>query len=147
MPSEDALAIHIINLSTAKSWYAAKAEWSLDRIYMNNDTQNCPCGHVIKEVCVIRNSMNGNETEVGNVCVYKFMAIDSRSLFDSFRRVSSGASKTFSEDMIAYARRHNLISNWDVTFYLDIRTKRRLTERQLAQKNRINGQILTFVVK
>ena len=147
MPSEDALAAHIIELSTASSWYAAKAEWSLDRIYMNYETQHCPCGHVIQEVCVIRNRTNGNETEVGNVCVHKFMAIDSKPLFDSFRRVKSGASDSFSEEMIEYALRHRLISDWDAKFYLNIRAKRKLSDKQRVQKNRINEQILKFVVK
>ena len=51
----------------------------------------CLCSHFpIKEICVIRNRVNGVRAEVGNVCVKKFLGLPSGKIFEP----EGGSDKT-----------------------------------------------------
>lgn len=45
-----------------------------------------------------RNRLNGNETYVGNVCINRFIQIDTGNLFDGLKRIA--------KDLTANANRH-----------------------------------------
>lgn len=60
---------HIVPLSKADNFNAAKAEWKLIGIEIVEEFDNCPCGQNIKELCYIENQINRNQTYVGNVCI------------------------------------------------------------------------------
>jgi len=137
---------HIIELSEANEWHAARLEWELDSIYQVQQPQTCPCGQFpINEICVVRNRKNGQASEVGNVCVNNFIGLPSKQLFNSVRRVAKSPSSSFSEEMIVYAFDKTVISTWERDFYLEIRRKHRLSEKQRNKKNEINAQILSLI--
>jgi len=146
--SQQQLHEHIISLSKATSWHSARDEWDLDSIYRSDEPESCPCGqYPIIEICVIRNRLNGNTTEVGNVCVNNFLNLPSDKLFQSVRYVSEDAGRSFSEDMIDYACRKRIISQWERDLYMDIRRKRKLSGKQRAKKDQVNQKILAAITR
>ena len=48
----------------------------LEDVEVSEEFDNCPCGQEIKEHCYIRNLLNGNKTYVGNVCINRFIGIN-----------------------------------------------------------------------
>ncbi len=67
----------IISRSHSNDWNSAKNEWSFEYVYQSEEKETCLCGHhPIINICVLKNSINNNETEVGNCCVNKFLGID-----------------------------------------------------------------------
>lgn len=137
------LSAEIIALSVATRWEEAFREWRLFQIYEADEVQTCLCGHhPIHEICVLHNSKNGNEAEVGNVCVNRFMGIESQKIFDGIKRIQKDIEKSLTIDAILIARERILISDWEKTFYLDIRLKRNLTDKQLAKKIQVNTKVL-----
>src|SRR5262245_18392749 len=73
----------IIALSEADNWDDAKWEWSLEDVYFadQDDPGTCLCGHhPIIENCVLVNRENENRATVGNVCVKKFLGLNSDKL-------------------------------------------------------------------
>jgi hypothetical protein len=54
------LKAHILPLSRSKSFELARREWGLVSIEISREFGNCPCGHPIKDYCVIRNRLTGN---------------------------------------------------------------------------------------
>jgi hypothetical protein len=134
----------IVALSVADSWHDAKLEWELAYAYLQDDPPGtCLCGHFpIVERCLIRNHRNGHEVTVGNVCVTRFMGINSASLFRCFRRVMADVSKPLSGDAVVYAFERYWINVWEKRFCLDTASKRWLSERQLATRVAINERVL-----
>lgn len=59
-PNFEHLKAHILPLSVAKIFEAARQEWELVAVEISDEWDNCPCGHEIKEHCYIRNRHNGN---------------------------------------------------------------------------------------
>jgi hypothetical protein len=139
---------HIIGLSEADEWQQARLEWELDSIYQTEESQTCPCGQFpINEICVLRNRRNGNTTEVGNVCVNNFIGLPSTKLFASVRRVAKAPASSFSEEMIEYAYSKRVINDWELKFYVSIRTKRNLSPKQREKKEQINSKILALITR
>jgi len=140
------LTEEIIALSTSKYWDSAKMEWGFLYAYMADEQQTCLCGHYpIREICVIKNSTNNNETEVGNCCVNKFMDIDSANkIFTSIKRVRDDNSKSMSVEVLDYLHRLNAINQFEFNFYNDILHKRNLSVKQLEIKERINSKLIAF---
>jgi hypothetical protein len=75
--SFERLKSHILPLSASQSFNVARTEWSLVAVEISEEFDQCPCGQDIKEHCYIRNRLNGNQTYVGNVC-----------LFDGLKRIA-----------------------------------------------------------
>lgn len=142
------LAEEIIALSDADHWSAAKREWSFSHAYMCEDGyyQTCLCGHYpIKEICVISNDYNGNDTEVGNCCVNKFLEIESANkIFTSVKRLKEDMSKSMSEEVLDYLMEKRAITGSELEFYSDIIRKRKLSEKQEAYKQKINRKLIAF---
>jgi hypothetical protein len=69
---------HILPLSFATDWEIARKEWHMITSYRVREPETCPCSHYpIYEKCEIRNRITRQLTEVGNVCIHRFLGISS----------------------------------------------------------------------
>jgi hypothetical protein len=140
------LTAHILPLSQAQFFDAARKEWKLIGVEVSKEFDNCPCGQEIKEHCYIRNIHNGNTTYVGNVCINRFIGIDTGSLFAGIKRIAKDASANANEDLIEHAYRFGYIYESEYKFLMETRHKRKLSEKQLAWKQKINRRITNRIV-
>ena len=132
---------HILPLSVASEFYAAKNEWKLVGVEVHEEFDNCPCGQPIKELCNIENQLNGNKTHVGNVCVNRFIGIETGSLFAGLKRISENDTANANEDLIMHAYKFGYIYESEYTFLMQTKRKRKLSDKQLAWKQKINRRI------
>ena len=133
----------ILARSVAGAWDAARQEWVLSDVFSLDSPGRCLCGHrPISECCVLTNQLNGNEVVVGNVCVEQFIGLPSERLFAAFRRISADRGAALSASAIEFSRDQGWLNEWEVTFCLNTRQKRRLTDRQLAKRRQINEKVL-----
>lgn len=140
------LKTHILPLSNANDFDAARREWNLIGIEVSEEFDNCPCGQDIKEHCYIRNDLNGNTTYVGNVCINRFIGIDTGNLFAGLKRIAQNDTANANEDLIIHAYRFGYIYESEYKFLMDTRRKRKLTPKQVAWKQKINRRILNQTV-
>jgi hypothetical protein len=141
--NEFKLAREIIALSASQNWDAAKLEWFLQEIYFEDEPGVCLCGHTpIIETCVLKNKANGNIAIVGNVCVKKFMGLNSDKIFQAVKRVRKEIDKSLNAEAIEYALEKGWINSKDKSFYLDVFRKRNLSEKQLKWKKDVNSRVL-----
>lgn len=146
--SQEKLREHILKMSHSEVWDVAVREWFLDSIFIADEAQTCPCGQFpIKEICVLSNRLNYNSTEVGNVCVQKFLKLPSKKLFKSVGVVSEDRLASLSIEMLELAVKNWQVTNWEYEFYSDIRRKRNLSDKQAEIKRRINNKILGSLVR
>jgi hypothetical protein len=136
------LRAHILPLSKASEWSDAKNEWRLVGIELQEDWNNCPCGKEIKELCYIQNQLNGNKTHVGNVCVNRFIGIDTGNLFAGLRRIIEDETANANEDLIIHAYQLGYIHEREYQFLMQTRKKRILSLKQLEWKKKINRRIV-----
>jgi len=133
--------------SVATDWHDARREWDLSSIFFTGPDEpgTCLCGHFpIREHCVLANRVNGNLAVVGNVCVKRFLGIDSEELFAAFRRIIRNHEAALSERAIDYAYERGWIAEWERDFSLNTCRKHRgkLTARQLTKRVEINAKII-----
>lgn len=141
------LKAHILPLSVATLFEAARQEWHLEAVEISDEWDQCPCGQDIKEHCYIRNRLNGNSTYVGNVCINRFIQIDTGNLFDGLKRIARDNSANANFDLIEYARKMGyLYSDKEYHFLHQTAMKRNLSEAQLEWKRKINRRILSKTV-
>lgn len=141
------LKAHILPMSVEPDFNMAKHEWQLYAVQIHDDWDECPCGKEIKELCLIKNTKNGNKTHVGNVCINRFLGIDTGNLFDGLRRISEDETANANEDLIEHAYKLGyLYSEKEYTFLLSTRLKRVLSEKQKAWKIKINRRIVSQTV-
>lgn len=140
------LRAHILPLSNASEWNDAKNEWRLVGIEMQEDWDNCPCGQEIKELCYIENQLNGNRTYVGNVCVNRFIGIDTGNVFAGLRRIIEDETANPNEDLIIHAYQFGYIFESEYNFLMQTRRKRILSIKQLEWKKKINRRIVNQTV-
>jgi hypothetical protein len=133
---------HIISKSISSDFYAAKSEWSLVSMKIEEDFSNCPCGQPIKEVCLIENHLNGNLTEVGNVCVNQFIEIETGNIFSGLKRIVDNIEANPNQDLIFHAFEKGYTYKNEYTFLSDIKNKRKLSLGQIAWKRKINYRII-----
>lgn len=138
------LTSEIVNLSTSKNWDSAKREWTFDFAYYSDSLETCLCGHYpIKNICVIKNVTNDISTEVGNCCINKFLGIDDgNKIFTSIKRLKEDISKSISAEVIDYMKEKKLLNNFEYEFYTDTFRKRKLSEKQLEVREKINRKFL-----
>ena len=94
--------------------------------------------------------MTGRETYVGNVCINRFIQIDTGNLFDGLKRIAKDPTANANTDLIEHAMRMGyLYGEKEYTFLKQTVRKRILSEKQLAWKVKINQRIVaqTVVVK
>ena len=140
------LKAHILPLSKSKDFDVARYEWILIGVELSEEWDFCPCGHEIKEHCYIQNKNNQNRTYVGNVCINRFMAIDTGNLFGGLKRITQDPSANANEDLIKHAYKLGYIFEGEYDFLMSTRRKRKLSEKQLAWKEKINRRIISKTV-
>jgi hypothetical protein len=140
------LKSHILPLSNAENFPDARKEWSLIGVEISDEFDNCPCGQEIKEHCHIKNTLTGHMTYVGNVCINRFIGIDTGNLFDGLKRIAKDAKANANEDLIKHALRLGYIFDREYNFLMETRLKRKLSPAQLAWKEKINRRITNKTV-
>ena len=140
------LKAHVLLLSNSKEFSVARTEWKLVGIEVSEEFDNCPCGQEIKEHCYIENQLNGNRTYVGNVCINRFIGIETGNLFEGLRRIAKDDSANANEDLIIHAYRFGYIYEGEYKFLMQTRRKRALSAKQIAWKKKINRRIITKTV-
>ena len=142
----------IIENSEANNWVEAKKEWSFTHATFARleDKEVCLCGHTpIVELCHLSNEHNRNEVIVGNVCVTKFMDIETpiNKILPSLLRIKEKLSRSINSEVLDIAVDKNLINNWELNFYWDTIRKRKLTLKQENIRKKINKKILNGLVE
>jgi hypothetical protein len=141
------LKAHILPLSRAQSFETARREWDLVGVELSAELDNCPCGQEIREHCYIRNRVTGHTTHVGNVCINRFIGIDTGNLFPGLKRIAQDPSANANQDLIEHARMLGyLYSDKEYEFLMQTRHKRKLSPKQLAWKQLINRRIVNKIV-
>ncbi|TNE64584.1 MAG: hypothetical protein EP335_06920 [Alphaproteobacteria bacterium] len=145
--SFERLKSHILPLSESKNFDVARKEWSLVAIEISEEFDSCPCGQEIKEHCYIRNGLNGNETYVGNVCINRFIQIDTGNLFEGLKRITKNLEANANRDLIEYAYKMGyLYGEKEYIFLRQTMRKRNLSAAQIAWKVKINRRIINETV-
>lgn len=142
----ESLKLHIIPLSNASEWNLAKNEWRLVGVEVQDEWDHCPCGKEIKELCHIKNQLNGNITYVGNVCVNRFIGIDTGNLFAGLRRIIENDTTNPNEDLIIHSYNLGYIFENEYNFLMQTRRKRILSAKQAEWKKKINRRIISQTV-
>ena len=133
----------VVKLSVSNDWDTVKNEWSLKTVYFGDVPHVCLCGHYpIIELCVIKNKHNGSEATVGNCCVKKFMGLSSDKIFTAVKRVIADGEKSMNIDTIIHAYKQGWINAKEYGFYRDIFKKRKLSDKQMVWKVKINRNII-----
>ncbi|NMW31788.1 hypothetical protein HKD42_06925 [Altererythrobacter sp. RZ02] len=141
------LEAHILQLSKADVFDLAKREWQLVAVEISEDWDNCPCGQDIKEHCYIENRETGFKTYVGNVCINRFIGIDTGTLFDGLKRIAKDPAANANLALIEYANERGFLYNEkEYNFLLRTVRDRKLSPKQLAWKEKINRRILNQTV-
>jgi hypothetical protein len=141
------LKAHILSLSVSQRFDIARTEWSLVAVEISEEFDRCPCGQDIKEHCYIRNRLNGNETYVGNVCINRFIQIDTGNLFDGLKRIAKDLTANANNDLIEHAYQMGyLYGEREYTFLKETMRKRNLSDAQIAWKVKINKRIVAQTV-
>ena len=135
----------ILALSVADTWDEARLEWEIAEVYEEPESR-CLCDHQITEVCVLRNTLNDNTAEVGNVCVKKFQSISSDQMFRSVSRVKKNPEKALHRDLIELALENRWTDQSSCYFYLDTwRMRSRISPKQLAWRKDVNAKVLEHI--
>jgi hypothetical protein len=146
--SQVQLKDEIISRSVAGSWEEARREWALREVYFASEPDQCLCGQFpIIELCVLTNRRNGREAVVGNVCVKRFLQLPSDRIFAGLKRIQVKPAAALTEEAIEYAFERRWINAWEREFYLDTRTKRKMSERQAAIRLQINERVSAGVAR
>jgi len=141
--SEYKLTNGILRLSQLDIWDAAKLEWGLHEVYEADEPETCLCGHYpIIEICVLKNKLNNNFTNVGNCCVKKFIGLPSDKIFQAVKRIRKDNEKSLNAEAITHAYNKGWINDWEKDFYLNIMRKRNLTANQRNKKIQVNEKML-----
>lgn len=141
------LKAHILSLSVSQRFDQARTEWSLVAVEISEEFDHCPCGQEIKEHCYIRNGRNGNETYVGNVCINRFIQIDTGNLFDGLKRIAKDLTANANNDLIEHAYRMGyLYGEKEYVFLKQTMLKRNLSSAQIEWKKKINRRIVSQTV-
>ncbi|VVE64584.1 hypothetical protein PCA31118_01654 [Pandoraea captiosa] len=145
-PNFERLKEHILSLSQASTFEAARSEWVLESIEVSEEFDSCPCGQEIKEHCYLRNKVTGKMTYVGNVCVNNFIGIDTGNLFDGLRRIKSDINANANLAVIEYAESKGYLFDKEPAFLRSTARKRNLSAGQKSWKEKINRRIINGTV-
>lgn len=137
----------VLELSESKKWEQAKKEWVLDRIELAetediiDGAYSCLCGHTpLKDLCVIRNQLNGKEAIVGNCCVKRFPSLDGTS-----KAVKALKEGRINKAMADYAFGMNYITEWEYDFLIKVWRKRKLSQKQHKIKMELKEKIVDAI--
>jgi len=129
------LKSYIMALSRAAEWEVAKKEWKLVSVYDSDEPDTCPCGHFpIIEICEIHNRVTGHRTEVGNVCVRRFLGVRSDKIFAALKRIRHDPTKSLNADAIVFFGERKILSNWEYKFLQNTMKRRSLSPAQIEKR-------------
>ncbi len=137
---------HILALSKSATFEAARIEWKLESVEVSDEWDHCPCGQEIKEHCYLMNILTGKKTYVGNVCVNRFIGIDTGNLFDGLKRIKDNPQANANLAVIEYAEERGFLFDKEPQFLRSTILKRTLSTSQLNWKEKINRRILNQIV-
>lgn len=141
------LKAHVLPLSVSSDFNAARSEWDLIGVEVSDEFDNCPCGQDIKEHCYIRNRLTDHTRYVGNVCINRFMQIETGNLFDGLKRIAQDDTANANHDLIEHAYRMGyLFSEKEYTFLKQTARKRKLSQAQTSWKQKINRRIIAKTI-
>jgi hypothetical protein len=140
------LKAHILPRSRSTNFETARHEWELVAVEITDEFDNCPCGQEIKEHCYITNKVTQHSTYVGNVCINRFIGIDTGNLFEGLRRIAEDPYANANLDVIEHGYKLGFIYDTEYDFLMQTRLKRKLSDRQLAWKRKINRRIVQGIV-
>jgi hypothetical protein len=133
----------ILKLSKATDWETARKEWRLSNVYDSDEPDTCLCGHYpIIEICEIENTVTRARTDVGNVCIKRFLGFRSDLIFQALKRIRKDMTKSLNADAIAFFRQRGAINDWEYGFLQDTKAKRNLSEAQMRTRLNINRKVL-----
>jgi len=90
----------------------------------------------------LHNRLNGKDAIVGNVCVNKFLGIESNLIFGGLRRITEDPSKGLNGAATLHAFEKKWITEWEKNFSLDTNKKRKLSAKQETKREEINRRVL-----
>ncbi|MNH75798.1 hypothetical protein D3C73_280500 [compost metagenome] len=124
----------------------ARKEWALVGVEISEEFDSCPCGQDIKEHCWIENRLTKQKTYVGNICINRFLGIETGNLFSGLKRIAANSKANANADLIAHAFQLGYIYENEYTFLMSTRLKRNLSDKQSAWKEKINKRITNQTV-
>ena len=142
-----ALQEHILARSMSKYWNEAVSEWIQSISIYSQIPVQCPCGVIIKEQCYIYNTTTGAETFVGSKCIENFVPNFDHSLFDGLVRIQEDKRANTNAALCHYAYEQDVLSTKEFSFLLETCLSRKLSEKQLQWKERLNTKIISNMVK
>lgn len=138
----------IIRLSNSNNQQEAK----LEQVHIDTfrEETKCICSKDIVQCYLIKNIHNNNEVIVGSECIKKFegaIAIVD-FIFKDIKKLEYNISSTLSEvSLDKFYMDCDTFESTSYYFYSDIIRKKKLTEKQLRQKQSINSKFLKFYNK
>ncbi len=138
----------ILKRSKAKTWKEAKHEWAFVSLYQNPG-ETCLCEHhPITDICVLENQVNGNEAEVGNCCVKRFMGMGIPSqIFACIKRLIGDNTKAMNRPTIKYFFKLGVFTRREAVFLDQIKRRRRLSDAQVKWRTDLNKRALRRFAK
>jgi len=83
---------------------------------------------------------------VGNVCINRFIGIDTGNLFAGLKRIAIDGTANANEDLIIHAYKLGYIFENEYNFLMETRLKRKLSDKQVVWKQKINRRIINKTV-
>ena len=128
----------VVELSEATNWNLANTEWVLYDLY-KEENGTCLCSkYPITKQCILVNHFNNNKITVGSSCVNKFFNINTEKYFKNIMEVEQDETVYMMPEILELLHKKKLINGWQLDFYLDIMKYKRLSEKQLIHKKKID---------
>ena len=132
---------HILSRSESSIWQIALTEWIPSGVSYYWNT--CPCGVAIKENIFLYNTHTQQETHVGNVCIEHFSHIHvDDSVFDGIKRIQDDIRANTNVALTKHCHQHEILNEKEAEFLFNTALSRKLSEKQLAWKEKLNTRIL-----
>jgi len=144
------LAKTLVENSIASNFKEAIEEWDLKHIQKADNWNNCLCGKDIKELCFIHNKKTDVEFIIGNECIKKIcpghpLLGKTNTIFDCLDRIRKDLTKAPNKALLLYAKNNNVLNDWEYKFTEDTRTKKKLTDKQINCRVKINKKLLELL--
>lgn len=85
----------LIISSVSKNYEDAKKEWCMVCSYPTKEEEKCICGHLIKNVTIIKNNKNGIELPIGSDCIEYFFHDIFGPKFNEIRKEANDINKLY----------------------------------------------------
>ena len=104
--------------------------------------RRCLCEHKIRKCCWSRDSLNGHEALVGNVCVTRFVGIPTRLIFNGLRRITADKYAAPNEALAVSARDEGYVHDCEYCYLSDTARNRTPTDKQLITRIGLSQRII-----